>query len=86
MVVIQSESEGGLPPLKLTIEESRHIAAAVPGFMFNVDGKRRDSDLEPENPEVATIQNVLDRLNEVSILHLACHGKPESMNSTSCRI
>ena len=78
VVVVQSAAEG-FPTLEFAKTEYARIQDVVPiKFMLNVDGTR----VNPNNGTIpaledggrATIQCVLDRLNDTSIVHFACHG------------
>ena len=74
MVVIQSEVEGH-PTLAHAVDEYYCIQETVPaGFMLNVNGAQQDLNDKTSIPKTAKIQDVLDRLNEASIVHLSCHG------------
>lgn len=78
VVVVQSAAEG-FSTLEFAKKEYARIRDVVPiKYMLNVDGTRPNPNngttpvLEKEGR--ATIQRVLDRLDDASIVHFVCHG------------
>jgi CHAT domain-containing protein len=74
VVVVQSEVKD-LPTLNYATDEYNRIRDVVPAqLMLNIDGTRPNSNDRTSSTKSAKIQDVLDRLQEASIVHLACHG------------
>jgi CHAT domain-containing protein len=74
VVVVQSEVKD-LPKLDHAMDEYHRIRDAVPAeFMLNIDGTPLNPNDNTSGTKNAKIQDVLDRLNEASIVHFACHG------------
>ena len=76
VVVVQSKVKD-LPTLKHAIHEYHCIQEVVPAkYMMNIDGTQPNPN-DRTSTKSAKIQNVLDRLQEASIVHLACHGEQD---------
>jgi Uncharacterized protein conserved in bacteria len=72
----------GLPKLNQAINEYNRIRGVVPDkFMLNIDGTRPNPNdtTTAKKKRTAKIQDVLDRLQDTSIVHLACHGEVDPL-------
>lgn len=77
LAVIQPHPGHGFDPLPNTRKELQEVYDIVPpNQLLSLDGSGR-MDLEGIS---ATPENVMSKLPEVSVLHLACHGVQETLN------
>ncbi|THG99524.1 hypothetical protein EW026_g2854 [Hermanssonia centrifuga] len=77
LAVIQPNASPGFAPLPETKGELREVCSIVPPEMMLYLDDSGQMDIEGAQ---ATPENIMKKLPEASILHLACHGVQEVMN------